>query len=237
MRPPVSGGNGSWSARRTSGGQGTLLGGRVPKSPARSVTFRTVERPLLVLGSTQPADHVDQAACAARGVEVVRRHSGGGAVLLEPGRVLWVDVVVPSGDPLWEDDVGRSFLWLGRVWAAALGKVGFAGAEVHRDRLVTTRWSRQVCFAGVGPGEITLAGRKVVGMAQRRNRDGALFHCAALLAWAPASVLDLLVLSPSDRTRAGVELADLAAGLGGQTIGTDLEAAFLAHLPADPSPT
>ena len=34
-------------------------------------------------------------ACAAPGVEVVRRRSGGGAVLLVPGEVVWFDVVVP----------------------------------------------------------------------------------------------------------------------------------------------
>ena len=39
------------------------------------------------------------------GVAVVRRRSGGGAVLLDPGGVVWVDVVVPRHDPRWDDDV------------------------------------------------------------------------------------------------------------------------------------
>ena len=55
-----------------------------------------VDRPALVLGSTQRAEVVDERACADAGVEVVRRRSGGGAVLLEPGAVVWFDVVVPA---------------------------------------------------------------------------------------------------------------------------------------------
>ena len=33
-------------------------------------------------------------------------------------------------------------------------------------------WSALVCFAGLGPGEVTLDGQKLVGLSQRRTRDG-----------------------------------------------------------------
>jgi lipoate-protein ligase A len=140
---------------------------------------------------------------------VVRRRSGGGAVLVEPGDVLWVDVVVPRHDALWDDDVGRAFHWLGDAWAATVGPDG--RAAVHRGPLVTTRWSRAVCFAGLGPGEVTVDGRKVVGISQRRTRDGALFQCAALLAWHPGPLAERLGL-PAD---ALAELHDAAAPVGG----------------------
>jgi lipoate-protein ligase A len=57
------------------------------------------------------------------------------------------------------------------------------GAVVHRGGLVRTPVSDLVCFAGLGPGEVTVGGRKAVGMAQRRTRDGALFQCAVPLSW------------------------------------------------------
>ena len=110
-------------------------------------------RPALVLGSTQPDAVVDHEAAAARGVDVVRRRSGGGAVLVEPGGVVWVDVVIPPDDALWDEDVGRAAHWVGDAWAAALASAGVDGAAVHRGGLVTTAWSRLVCFAGVGAGE------------------------------------------------------------------------------------
>ena len=38
----------------------------------------------------------------------------------------------------------------------------------------TTPWSKVLCYAGLGAGEVTVAGRKVVGMSQRRERLGCL---------------------------------------------------------------
>jgi hypothetical protein len=160
----------------------------------------TVDRPALVLGSAQPAADVDADACAAAGVEVVRRRSGGGAVLLDPGAAVWVDVELPRGDELWDDDVGRATWWLGERWAAATGGV------VHRGGMVTTPWSRLVCFAGLGPGEVTDgAGRKVVGVSQRRTRAGARFQCAVPLAWAPARLAGLLVTDDRRQLAADLE--------------------------------
>ncbi|MGI8983034.1 MAG: hypothetical protein ACR2HM_00630, partial [Acidimicrobiales bacterium] len=79
--------------------------------------------------------------------------------------------------------------------------------------LVTTPCSRLVCFAGLGPGEVTLSGAKVVGMAQRRSRAGALFQCAALREWRPERLIDRLALSGDQRRRAARELAGVARGV------------------------
>ncbi len=161
----------------------------------------------VVLGSTQPV------SVLAPGVDHVRRRSGGGAVLVEPGGLVWVDVLVPAGDPLWEADVGRAFAWLGRVWVDALAHAGVAGAVAHAGPLVVTPWSPLVCFAGLGPGEVTVDGAKVVGMCQRRTRDGALFQCAALLHWQPERLLDRLALTDGQRTAGAEQLAGVARAL------------------------
>jgi len=157
----------------------------------REVRVMEATAPALVLGSTQAA--VDRGD-----IDVVRRRSGGGAVLVEPERLVWIDVVVPRDDDLWDDDVGRAFWWLGDAWAAALGELGVTGAEVHRGPLVRTPLSDTVCFAGLGPGEVTVAGRKAVGIAQRRAREGALFQCAVPLAWDGPRLAELLGLDRLD---------------------------------------
>lgn len=184
-------------------------------------------RPALVLGSTQPASVVATGAGAT--VDVVRRRSGGGAVLVEPGKLVWVDVLVPAGDLLWDDDVGRAFAWLGRAWDGALADLGVPGTAVHAGPPVETSWSRLVCFAGLGPGEVTVGGAKVVGMCQRRTRAGALFQCAALLAWEPDRLLDLLALPDADRRRAGADLAASARGVDVDPVA--LVAALVGRLP------
>ena len=159
----------------------------------RGVWILDAVRPALVLGSTQPM-------IEASGVEVVRRRSGGGAVLVEPGGTLWVDVVVPRGDELWDDDVGRSTYWLGDAWASAVGD----DAAVHRGAMVRTPWSDRVCFAGLGPGEVTIGGAKVVGISQRRTRASARFQCVAYEQWNPEPLRELL----------GLDVAVAAAGVG-----------------------
>jgi lipoate-protein ligase A len=180
-----------------------------------------VTRPALVLGSTQTA--VDPP-----GIEVVRRRSGGGAVLVGPGELVWADVLVPAGDPLWEGDVGVAFHWLGEVWVQALASLGVA-ADWHRGPMVSTAWCRQVCFAGIGPGEVVAADHKVVGIAQRRTRAGSLFQCAALLRWDPQVMVRLLGLGVD----ATADLARMAAPVNAAA--SDIEDAFVVAIGAEAS--
>ena len=188
-----------------------------------------VTAPAIVLGSTQPEEHIDFAEAAREGVEVARRRSGGGAVLVTAAGVLWVDLLLPAGDPLWEQDVGRSALWVGKSWAAALGSVGVAGATVWEERLLKTEWSSRVCFAGVAPGEVLVEGKKAIGVSQRRARFAALFQTAVLLEWRPAELLRLLALDPDSRRRAGAELTSAATGV--PVAPADLVGALLSALP------
>ncbi|MEC8814989.1 MAG: hypothetical protein VYA92_04220, partial [Actinomycetota bacterium] len=88
-------------------------------------------------------------------------------------------------------------------------------------------WGGLVCFAGRGPGEILVDGRKVVGISQRRDRSGARFQCTALLAWPTDVLVDLLGLTPTDET-----LRDLAAAAAPVEVDPDeLVGSLLSHLP------
>ncbi len=203
-----------WRVERHLGAATAFHERQLPDPARRVVWWFEVTRPAVALGSTQAASVVDEAAAAAAGVEVVRRRSGGGAVWLAPGTVTWVDVVLPAGDPHWVDDVGRSSLWLGDAWARALAALGVPDPTVHRGRMVRTRWSPLVCFAGVGPGEVLVDGRKVVGISQRRTRAGARFQCAVLHHWDPVPLAGVLSLSAAVRAELVDDLAHVAVGLG-----------------------
>jgi lipoate-protein ligase A len=212
----------TWRLLRERAGAAQLHAGR--EHAVRTVVECTVTAPALVLGSTQPLTDVRPDASAR--LDVVRRRSGGGAVLVEPDGVVWIDVFVPTGDPLWSDDVAHAFWWLGEAWAATLSSLGMADLTVHRGPLVSTRWSRIVCFAGLGAGEVIDAGgRKVVGIAQRRTRAGALFQCAAPLRWDAQALVDALVLPPE----AAADLAAVARPLPNGTSAGDVGMALLAH--------
>ena len=153
----------------------------------RGVWLLTPTRPAIVLGSSQKDEDVDHAFCAANGIDVVRRRSGGGAVYVHPAESLWIDIVVPRGDALWNDDIGKSMWWIGDWWVALLADAGVVSAQVHRGAFERNDWSDIVCFAGKGSGEVfpqeSHAQQKIVGISQRRTRDYARFQCIAYFQW------------------------------------------------------
>lgn len=219
----------SWSVQRRCGRAADLHALDLPEPTRRAVWVLVPDRPALVLGSTQRDTVVDDAAMRRHAVDLVRRRSGGGAVLLDAAgvlgaaRTLWVDLVIPRDDPLWVDDVGRSTDWLGAAWVRALSTLGVAAA-VHRGRLGRTEASTLVCFAGLGPGEVVVDGRKVVGISQRRTRLGARFQCVVHLAPDPIAttatpgaerIVDLLIepRNEADRAALGAQLRGCTARL------------------------
>jgi lipoate---protein ligase len=145
-------------------------------------------------------------------------------VLVAPDDPLWVDVWVPADDPLFEVDVGRAFLWLGRAWSEALGQIGLSGLVVASGPTSSAEGASAVaCFGAVSSGEVMIDdGRKIVGLAQRRVRAGAWFHGACLGTWDPAALVALLSLSPAHARRLVDELAPAAVGLLDVLGGADL---------------
>ncbi len=164
----------------------------------------------IVLGSGQRPGVVDAVAARRRNLPILRRRSGGGVVLVSSADLLWVDVVVPRDDPLWHPDVGRAFLWLGRAWQRALAECGIAG-EVHEGAYEAGRWGSLVCYAGRGPGEVFVAGRKVVGLSQRRSGTCARFQSGLLLRWNPSELAGLCALPDPEREALARDLAGAAA--------------------------
>ena len=119
-----------------------------------------------------------------------------------------------SPSPLWDDDVSRSAIWLGRRWVETLGDLGVEGVVVHDGPMVRGTHSDLICFAGLAPGEVTIGGAKVVGISQRRTRAGARFQCAVLHQWDPRPLVDLLADPPVDRHRIASEVANAGTGIG-----------------------
>jgi len=183
----------------------------------RGVWLLTPTRPAIVLGSSQKDEDVDHAFCAANGIDVVRRRSGGGAVYVHPTESLWIDIVVPRGDALWNDDIGKSMWWIGDWWVALLADAGVVSAQVHCGAFERNDWSDIVCFAGKGSGEVfpqeSHAQQKIVGISQRRTRDYARFQCIAYFQWDAALHAAMLPGLANDVDRIATLATPVPAGL------------------------
>ncbi len=138
----------------------------------------------LSLGRMQPLDDVDIEACARDGVDVVRRPSGGRAVLHD--QEVTYSVVCRSDDPVFGGRVLESCSRIHRAVAAGLDSLGVRtisramAADVRRD----ARDGAAVadCFARPAAHELLDEwGRKLVGSAQARRAGALLQHGSVLL--------------------------------------------------------
>ncbi len=237
-----------WRVERSTASPATLLDEWPPDAGDDAPVLRASrvdKRQALVLGSTQDLTKIDERRAADMGIDVIRRTTGGGAVLVAPDAQVWIDVWVPRAEELWEDDVIGAALWLGETWVVALESLGVDSLSVHRGRATRGVLSDLVCFAGLGPGEVHLGAAgthraKVMGLAQRRTRRGARFHTSAPLRWDPDPLLALLNVEGADDARRQLEdaalgLRSLIPSLSGVTdvelIGV-VEDAVIAALPA-----
>ena len=152
-------------------------------APTRALWWCSVESPAIILGSTQKESDVDAVAAAQWGLDVVRRRSGGGAVFVHPTQSVWIDITIPKDDPLFVDDVTSSMLWLGDVFVEALNP--WVQATTYRDAFAAGVDGRSVCFASASPGEVFVGQSKLVGISQRRGRDGARLQCVLYRSWNP----------------------------------------------------
>ena len=151
-----------------------------------------VAPPALVIGSAQPETD------AATTIDVVKRGTGGGAVLCEAGTLL-IDLAVPAGHLLAPEDVTEAYRPVGEAIQAALIGMGLDCRTVTVDEAramddARKAAARRACWAGLSPYELVLAdGRKLVGLAQRRRRGAVLHQIAIPVTTPPAAVADHLV--------------------------------------------
>ncbi len=218
-------------------------------SPA--LRLYTWHRPALSLGRFQPDDDVDVDACARHGVEVVRRPTGGKALLHGPDLTYAVAMRRPPGR---SGAVRQVYELLAGALIDGLGRLGVEAAIARHDGTgersgsVPERQSGPVCFASQQGADLRVGDRKLCGSAQARALGGVgdrrfgvvLQHGSILLERLAVDETDLLVPPPGgahpDRAAlraVTVTLAELGAPTDPHVVADALVEGFRATLDVD----
>lgn len=130
--------------------------------------------PCLSIGYAQPVADVDQKMLHNFGWDLIRRPTGGRAILHTDE--LTYAVVASKTDAHVSGGVLESYHRISRGLVAALTLLGLS-VEVQPDVPVPEgQRSNPVCFQVPSAYEITVGGRKLIGSAQVRRRGGVLQH-------------------------------------------------------------
>lgn len=152
------------------------------------------------LGRAQRGERdVDRAACRALHIDVVRRATGGRAILHE--HELTYALIIGLDHPL---VARRSVVQSYRTISMAL-QVGLTRLHVHTafepEHVPHSRAARTAasaaCFDQPAAYEITVRGRKLIGSAQARQQDALLQHGSLLLHADAARWTQVLRLPPT----------------------------------------
>ena len=151
-------------------------------------------RPALSLGYAQPVADVDREALEKRGLGLVRRPTGGRAIL--HGDELTYSVIGTEKDPRLAGGVLESYCTLSlallealrllRIPAQALEKPPTQSAiseniAAENSKVHQAANQNPVCFEVPSNYEITSGGKKLIGSAQARRKEGVLQHGTMLL--------------------------------------------------------
>lgn len=173
----------------------------------------------LSLGYNQKEAVVDKAACKAAGVDVVRRPTGGRAVL-HANEVTYA-IVLPAEHPIAQLGIVASYRELSRGFVTGFQRLGLPSelAQPERDSLANKKvtgitGAGAACFDAPSWYELAVGGRKVVGSAQVRRRGALLQHGSIPLTLDGLALYQLLAFNRNEAREAAARMFNAkAAGL------------------------
>jgi lipoate-protein ligase A len=149
-----------------------------------TLRFYSWTPPALSLGYAQPLADVNVEACEKAGIAVVRRSTGGRAVL-HRGELTYA-LIASEGFPA---SVAGTYRMITEVLAEAIAHLG-APADIAPGKL--SRAGSASCFQSATQADLVALGRKLVGSAQTRREGAFLQHGSLMLTQRPEEIQALL---------------------------------------------
>ncbi len=198
--------------------------------------------PAIIMGCSQRPDAGQQQRAEQAGMPLMRRGSGGGAVLAGPW-MLSVTLFIPPEHTVAALNIIEIFSWFEAIWIKALRDCGvpckgvdqpLIEASKARSKRHGVEWA---CYASLSHGEVVSPdGRKLVGLAQIRKRKGIALVSGVHLAPCDWGMLSKVVVDDGAQGEILEALNSDAQQLSGRQASDllpELLRAFTAALPAD----
>lgn len=167
----------------------------------------------LSLGYAQSISDVDIPRLEARGWEMVRRPTGGRAIL--HCDELTYAIAAPTSEPCLTGNLLESYQRISEALLLALNMLSIPAERLEKPLIKSTSVDQNpVCFERPSNYEITYHGKKIIGSAQARRRDGVLQH-GSLPLFGDLSRITKVLTYPDDlsRSESGVRLLTRATTL------------------------
>jgi lipoate-protein ligase A len=187
-----------------------ILRGVAQGSSPPTLRFFGWQPACLSLGQAQPAQDVDFEACRTFDVDVVRRPTGGRAILHTDE--LTYSVTAREDEPRLQGGIVESYRRLSEGLLAGLNHLGLPASQAERPHSHDGDQG-PVCFEVPSNYEIVFDGRKLIGSAQVRKGGAVLQHGSLPLVGDIARISDVLRSQPDrERVRARAITVERAVG-------------------------
>ena len=184
----------------------------------------------LSLGHAQPFADVDMVRLEQHGWEVVRRATGGRAILHTDE--LTYSVIAPPDEPRVEGSVLESYNRLAQALLLAVKSLEIP-VEMKEGKANDGGIPNPVCFEVPSTYEITVNGKKLIGSAQARKKEGVLQHGSLPLTGDLTRICQALVFeNESARENAANRLLERATTVAtalGREVGWETAAQAFIH--------
>lgn len=146
--------------------------GKVPPT----IRFYRWQPPALSLGYFQQAEkEVDLTSCEKKGIDVVRRLTGGRAILHD--KELTYSITVEESAGVLSSSVVESYKQISRGLAAGLQNLNITAVLKPREKQQKApRGKSSACFDAPSWYEVVVEGKKLIGSAQTRKKGTILQH-------------------------------------------------------------
>lgn len=145
------------------------------------------------LGYHQSEDDIDFNLCRERQIDVVRRPTGGRAVL--HAEEVTYAVIVPQCASIFQQSITAVYNLISRGLLTGINKLGVPASFEKRSIDLRDHYKKEAsisCFSASARHEIVVGGRKLVGSAQRHLPGKILQHGSILLGAAHLTLPELI---------------------------------------------